>query len=939
MPDMIAHALGYGLRGWPVFPCHPNTKQPLTEHGLKNASADPERIRAWWKKHPNAMIGVPTGAPIGAFVVDLDPKDGATAEGLLGLVIERLAELRAEGEGVDDAAGFAAALEQELSAPFALPPCPMVRTPRGGLHLWFAMPDGLEIGNRAGVIPDVDVRGTGGYVILPPSTRRGRKAKDDGCDGVAYLWEEDSGLDDFDPPAAPPELIRFVLEKHRRDAPQAAAVSPAPSHAAGADRAHDDERIRRYGLSALDNELRELERAGRGTRGHTLNKCGFVLGQLVGAGVLTESVVVAGMRGAVDRNGLAQVDGWVLVDRNIERSIRAGMDSPRDLAEIARGNNGRRPGAALRAPLPSDPPEGPSLAGPAAPQSAGKPDSRRANEDVASAREGDGEEPEDGDDDPVDDGSTVQFDDLDPERLARAAAEPQNDTGNARRLRTWFGDDILNVRDVGQHVWAGAHWDAQGGDEAMQRYAQIVAERIVAEADVLAAMPWEETAIEAGRMAEKKAVHDRDESDLTAIEAAKVARKALGGRKTGRRKFAISCGNTSRLNGMIAQALPHCTVAPDDLDVEPLAMNVRNGTLRMVKVADPECPDPDATREIWQVRLDPHRRDDRISKLMPVAYDPEATCPTWAAFMERFQPNPGIRRFLQVYHGLALTGIVEQAFVLNYGLGANGKSTYMEALARLMGSYAQTLPAEALTGELQRRGDQATPEFARLPGARMVRCAELPRGQGFRENTLKMLTGGEKMPVRHLHGRFFDLIPAFKAVGSCNEKPDIGGIDEGIWRRVKLIPWTVTIPPAERRPMEQVLAEFAAESAGILNWLLEGLLAYLEGGLVVPPEIHQATESYRADMDPLGEFLTACVEPAEGHDETARDVYLAYSAWCHASSVRPYSEKTFAVLMPQKGIEKISGRIRKYKNVRLHDVPEDPTRQKKSSGDRWEDSF
>src|SRR5690606_28494486 len=160
----------------------------------------------------------------------------------------------------------------------------------------------------------------------------------------------------------------------------------------------------------------------------------------------------------------------------------------------------------------------------------------------------------------------------------------------------------------------------------------------------------------------------------------------------------------------------------------------------------------------------------------------------------------------------------EQVFVYNYGLGANGKSTFMEALARLMGPYAQVLPPEAITGDLQRRGDQATPEFARLPGARMVRCAELPRGQGIKESVLKMLTGGEPILVRHLHARFFEFTPTFKAIGSGNDRPPIAGVDEGIWRRMKLVPWEVTIPPKERRPMAKVLAEFEAERPGILNW-------------------------------------------------------------------------------------------------------------------------
>jgi putative DNA primase/helicase len=295
--------------------------------------------------------------------------------------------------------------------------------------------------------------------------------------------------------------------------------------------------------------------------------------------------------------------------------------------------------------------------------------------------------------------------------------------------------------------------------------------------------------------------------------------------------------------------------------------------------------------------------------------------------MERFQPGQDVRRFLQMFHGYALTGLTgEQVFVFNYGLGANGKSTFMEAIARLMGSYAKMLPSEALTGDIQKRGDQATPEFARLPGARLVRCAELPRGQGFRENTIKLLTGGEPMLVRHLHKGFFDMRPTFKAIGSGNDKPSVGGVDEGIWRRMRLVPWGVTIPVAERRPMAKVLEEFEAESAGILNWLLDGLTDYLENGLIVPPEVQSATDSYRSDMDPVGEYVAACVVAEEESTVAARAMYEAYVAWCHANSVKPYSERNFAGIMVQKGYRKSHGRIRLYHGVRLEGVPEDPER-------------
>jgi putative DNA primase/helicase len=129
---------------------------------------------------------------------------------------------------------------------------------------------------------------------------------------------------------------------------------------------------------------------------------------------------------------------------------------------------------------------------------------------------------------------------------------------------------------------------------------------------------------------------------------------------------------------------------------------------------------------------------------------------------------------------------------------------------------------------------------------------------------------------------------------------------------------------AERRPMETILAEFAEEASGILNWLLEGLIDYLDHGLQVPPEVAAATDSYRNEMDAVGEFMSAHVVPEPGKKVTARNLYEAFVAWCHLNSIKPYAEKTFAGIMMQKGVKKESGRIRTYLDISLKDPPIDP---------------
>jgi putative DNA primase/helicase len=162
---MIESALEYARRGWPVFPCHPATKRPLTPRGeagtggLKHATTDEATITAWWNRFPKAMIGVPTGSPIGAFVIDID----AGVDEETGEVFE-----------VD---GIISSLEAQLGS--KLPVTWTTETPRGGRHVFFRLPPDVTIGNRTGVVHRVDVRGDGGYIIAPPSCRP---------DGKAYRW-------------------------------------------------------------------------------------------------------------------------------------------------------------------------------------------------------------------------------------------------------------------------------------------------------------------------------------------------------------------------------------------------------------------------------------------------------------------------------------------------------------------------------------------------------------------------------------------------------------------------------------------------------------------------------------------------------------------------------------------------------------------------------
>jgi putative DNA primase/helicase len=244
---MLEAALALAAHGWPVFPCHPKTKQPLTEHGFEDATTDAEKIRAWWARWPGAMIGLPTGKAIGAFVIDFDPgTDEKTGE------IFKLADL-------------VKALALELGHPW--PKTVAARTPRGGRHAYFKLPEGELPGNRAGMIKRIDVRGEGGYVIAPPSVR---------ADGVAYQWVSGCAPCDLELAIAPPALLDCIFRRGKwsRDAARA-----PDGEDAGARRERDSAaavdvsaHIHKYALAAVATEAAKVGSAGRGERNDKLNR-------------------------------------------------------------------------------------------------------------------------------------------------------------------------------------------------------------------------------------------------------------------------------------------------------------------------------------------------------------------------------------------------------------------------------------------------------------------------------------------------------------------------------------------------------------------------------------------------------------------------------------------------------------------------------------------
>lgn len=486
-------------------------------------------------------------------------------------------------------------------------------------------------------------------------------------------------------------------------------------------------------------------------------------------------------------------------------------------------------------------------------------------------------------------------DDPPPPPEATGALFPLNDTGNGQRFALYCGPDAMFVARVGWHIWDTRRWKLDPDGIAVRRLAQGVHERIAKEIPHLRLtaaereLVWEEERLAAVLRDLKSAAPPagvkadtgaRDEQVAETKTRLAEVRKTLWGRGSTRQRhltFARSAGNSNAIKNMLTEATTSLSRDVEDLDADPLTVNTQTGILRFSTV---DLRDEGAGR-VAEMAVEPHAREvpitgrnapQFITKMIPADHDPDAGCPQFDAFLARVQPDAEMRAFLQRWFGLSMTALPVQKFLYCYGIGANGKSLLANLMRRMLGDYATMVKIESLTGKNRKSGSDATPDLMKLIGARAAITNEPEEGERLQEQKIKEMTGGDSMLVRHLHADFVEFTPYFKLTFTGNHKLEIRGTDDGIWRRPLLCPFDVQIPEAER---DDKLGDrlFAEERSGILNWMIEGLKDYLEGGLQEPPQVLDATNEYRKDSDPIGDFLATCCEiDGGGHWTSARDV-------------------------------------------------------------------
>ena len=351
-------------------------------------------------------------------------------------------------------------------------------------------------------------------------------------------------------------------------------------------------------------------------------------------------------------------------------------------------------------------------------------------------------------------------------------------------------------------------------------------------------------------------------------------------------KYAVLCESVRRREAVIKAAswITALNITSDDVDCNPWLLCVKNGTI-----------------DLSGGNFRKHEKNDFITKMAEVVYDPKADCPEWKKFIrEIMNYNNELVVYLQTISGWAVTGDTsEQTMFILFGTGANGKSTFLNTLMYILGDYAVATPTETF---MARKNDQIGNDLARLRGTRFVTTTETEQGKKLAEPLIKQITGNDKITARFLYGEYFNFLPAFKVFMATNHKPSIRGADHGIWRRIKLIPFTTRIP--EEKQDKRLEEKLKAEASGILNWLLEGVNRWKKSGLKTPQAVLYATDEFRSDMDIIGNFVKECCVQKAGIMTRVKDIYKAYQVWCVENNEHCASERYLALRLQEIGFER-----------------------------------
>ncbi len=437
----------------------------------------------------------------------------------------------------------------------------------------------------------------------------------------------------------------------------------------------------------------------------------------------------------------------------------------------------------------------------------------------------------------------------------------------AYRLARKYADELMHVHGLGWHVYDGTRWVEDQQGAATRAVLDII------------------------RGAYAEAFDDR-----ALLADAKKSESAAG------------------VRGVLdlAAALEDFAFTVDQLDADPFLLNCANGVLDL------------RTRE-----LRPHSPFDRITKVTAGSYRPEADGTVWGRFLAQVVPDPEERAYLQRVIGQAVHGTVrEHLFPVLIGTGANGKGTAYGAITEALGDYAVIVNPDMLM--VRDRGGIGGPEMMTLLGARLVVGSETEEGRKLDEATMKRLTGGDELTARRLYSPPVSWHPSHQLVYVTNALPVVKGNDPAVWRRIRVIPFDVVVPPEDRDPrLPETLREHAD---AVLTWAVRGWFDYEDnGGMREPASVVRATGNYQTESDAVARFIADECETGPHYFATTRELFGAWQSWAHRDGAETISERAFSAELERLGHD--SRRTKFGKTwTGLRPLSNDPENR---SGDGW----
>lgn len=449
------------------------------------------------------------------------------------------------------------------------------------------------------------------------------------------------------------------------------------------------------------------------------------------------------------------------------------------------------------------------------------------------------------------------------------AHDPCTHLANAHRLVSHFGNHMLYVEGIGWHCWAPP-WrhDESGACRFGHRLGKIIA----AEAADMA--PWVAAAPDADERRKREEAMLRRFKWATSSESAPCIENSLA----------------------MARALLGCKAA--QMDANPDLLGTPSGVLELATGKHRE-----------------HRQSDWITKLCGAEFDADAVAPTWERVIaETFGDDKSLIDYFQRLAGYMLSGHRgEHLLPIAWGGGANGKGTTLGTLQTMLGDYAGSAAPDLL---ISKPGSNHPTELADLHGKRLVIASETSEAGRLNEQRAKLLTGGDVIKARRMNRDFFEFTPTHLLVLQTNHRPKVQGTDEGIWRRLRLIPFAYTVPKDQRDPA--LPQKLLGEIPGILAWAWQGWLRYKAEGFNDPSAIRAATADYRDASDAVGLFLSEFCEVLPGLTVTAGDLYRAYVQWCEEAGEHAKSQRDFGMRLSERGFERVRyGGIHRWRGLTI----------------------